>query len=82
VCTLDFASRAARIEITATINETTVMVDAKSLIADAAGEGLDTALKEKHREMSELENKLRAASSQNEACAQEGEGRSDQEAKG
>jgi kinesin family protein 5 len=68
VCTLDFASRAARIEITATINETTVMVDAKSLIADAAGEGLDTALKEKHREMSELENKLRAASSQNEAA--------------
>ena len=68
VCTLDFASRAARIEITAMVNETTVMVDAKSLIADAAGEGLDTALKKRHREMSEFEKKLRAASSQNEAA--------------
>ena len=67
VCTLEFASRAARIEIVATINETTVMVDAKSLIADVAGEGLDTALKEKQREMTDLENKLKADGAKNEA---------------
>ena len=67
VCTLDFASRASRIEITATINETTVMVDAKSLMADVAGEGLETALKEQQREMNDLENKLKAAGAKNEA---------------
>ena len=67
VCTLDFASRASRIEITATINEATVMVDAKSLMADVAGEGLETALKEQQREMNDLENKLKAAGAKNEA---------------
>lgn len=60
VSTLEFASRAARIEITATINEGVVTVDAASLVADMKGEGLDTALKQKHSEMMAMENKLKA----------------------
>ena len=42
---------AARIEITAVINEGTVSVDAASLMNDLAGDGLDTALKEKHTQV-------------------------------
>lgn len=60
VSTLEFASRAARIEITATINEGVVVVDAASLVADVAGDGLDAALKLKHSEMMAMENKLKA----------------------
>jgi len=59
VSTLEFASRASRIETTATVNEATVCVDEKSLMADLAGDGLDTALKEKHSEMMALESKMK-----------------------
>lgn len=59
VSTLEFASRAARIEITATINEGVVTVDAASLVADLAGDGLDSALKEKHTQMMALETRLK-----------------------
>lgn len=67
VSTLEFASRAARIEITATINEGTVTVDASSLVADLAGDGLDSALKEKQREMLALETKLKSAADKRDA---------------
>ena len=67
VSTLEFASRAARIEITATINEGVVTVDAASLVADLAGEGLDTALKEKHTQMMALENKLKSETNKRDA---------------
>ena len=61
VSTLEFASRAARIEITATINEGVVSVDAASLVTDLAGDGLDIALKEKQTQMNALECKLKKA---------------------
>ena len=67
VSTLEFASRAARIEITATINEGTMTVDAASLVADLAGDGLDSALKEKQKEMLALENRLKTASDKRDA---------------
>lgn len=67
VSTLEFASRAARIETTATINEGVVTVDAASLIADLAGDGLDTALREKHTQMMALETKLKCETNKRDA---------------
>jgi hypothetical protein len=67
VSTLEFASRAARIEITAVINEAVITVDAASLMSDLAGEGLDTALKEKHTQMMALESKLKNETNKRDA---------------
>ncbi|KAK3278300.1 hypothetical protein CYMTET_13751 [Cymbomonas tetramitiformis] len=47
--TLEFASRAMRVEITATLNQVDVTVDPSKLAADLAGEGIDKALLEQQR---------------------------------
>lgn len=55
---LEFASRAMKVETHAVVNEGTVEVDADKLARDLAGEGLSSAVKEKHNELKQMETKL------------------------
>ena len=57
---LEFASRAMKVETTATLNECTVVVDAARLAADLAGEGIDEAVKAKAKEMQQLQQSMAA----------------------
>ena len=56
VSTLEFASRAMRIETCAVVNEGNIMIDPAKLAADLAGDGRSDAVKEK--QMLELKQKL------------------------
>ena len=59
--TLEFASRAMRVECNASINTANITVDPSKLASDLAGDGLNAALMAKHRELIEAETKLKAA---------------------
>jgi len=62
--TLEFASRAMRVETCASVNECVVMVDAAGLAADLAGEGIDEAVRAKAKEMAKLQNELKSKEDQ------------------
>jgi len=68
--TLEFASRAMKVEVDASINEGTVTVDAGRLAADLAGEGINEELKQQHKMMQQLEKSMKEKAAKDKAVAE------------
>ena len=68
--TLEFASRAMKVEVDAQINEGTVVVDASRLAADLAGDGINEELKQQHKIMQQLEASMKEKAAKDKAAAE------------
>ena len=55
ISTLEFGSRAMSVELTATVNECQVVVDAEQLAADLAADGINAAMMAKQRELLDMQ---------------------------